>query len=162
MVAGIRKEISLGFIEVRRCAAILLCKNDFVEEFDLGILAGNALALMDELIESLGLLQCCQILHVFGWLVLHEIIHLELVVHARFLAVAMCRYKISSVSVQQAGKTSHERSADLVRSESRRADYADRRGASGVDVGSASYAGSDGSYIRGFLKLTRASIEPLI
>jgi len=104
---------------------------------------------MYEFVESLGLLQCSQILHVLGWLVLHELIHLELVVHARLLAVAVRWYEVATISVQQAGETSHKRCAYLVGSESRRADNADRRGAPGMDMGGASCVGLDGSYIRG-------------
>ena len=104
---------------------------------------------MDELVESLGLLQHRQVLHILGRLILHEFIHLELVVHAGLLAVASRWDKVAAVRVQQTGKTSYKRCAYLVGPESRRADDADRRGAPGMDVGGASYVGSDGSYIRG-------------
>lgn len=100
MVAGIGEEVGFSFVEVRRRATVLLRKDDFVEEFDLRIFARDALTFVDKFVERLGLLQTGQVLHVLRRLVLHEFIHLELVVHARLFAVASGGHEITAVRVQ--------------------------------------------------------------
>lgn len=149
VVAGIRQEVGFGLVEVGGRAAVLLRKNDFVKQLDLGIFARSAFAFVDELVERLSLLQCSQVLHVFRWLSLHKLLHLELIVHARLLAVATGWHKVATVRVQQAGEASHERCTHLIGSESRRADDANRWGASCVDVGGASCVGSAGAILGG-------------
>lgn len=161
VVAGIRKKIGLRLVEVRCCATVLLRKNHLVEEFDLGILTRSALTFMDELIESLSLLQDSQVLHVLCWLSFHKLLHLELVVHSRLLAVTSSRYKESPVRVKQTGETSHERCAHLVGSKSSRADNADGGGASSVDVCGTSCVGLGGSYIRGWSETYQNSDKAL-
>lgn len=92
---------------------------------------------------TLRLLHGCQILHIFAWLILDEFIHLEMVQHARLLLLATWRTKIATICVQQTGKASNKRGADLIRTKGSWADDANVVQASSMSICGAPCAMSD-------------------
>lgn len=58
---------------------------------------------------------------------LQERIHIEGVVHSRFLLVTACRLKILLIRIEQTGKAPHKCCPDLIRMEGRVTDQADLR-----------------------------------
>lgn len=85
-------------------------------------------------IPTLCLLQCRDVLHVLGRQALDELIHLELIRHARLFAVARSRDQIAAISIEQASEAPHKRRSYLIRAKSRWAHDADRVYASTVSI----------------------------
>ena len=82
---------------------------------------------------TLCLLQNSNVLSVLVWKAFHERIHVETVKQPSLLLLAICRYKILLICVEQAGKASHECRTDLVWMESCFAHQTDLRSTTIVD-----------------------------
>ena len=139
VVCRIGEEIDLRLVEEGCFPAIALSEDDFVEEFDSRIISPRALPLMEELVESLSLLQHCDILHILMWHTLHKLVHLEMVHHARSSLITCGRDQVPPICVQQARETSHKGCSNLVRAERRRAHEADAADAPAVRIRTAAY-----------------------
>ena len=161
MFRRVGEEIASGFAEEAGAATVAFGEDDFVEQFDGRVVRTGGFALVNELVETLGmsangvndsgtvitlsLLQHFHVLHVFVRHALHELIHLELVDHPRPLLIARSGNQISSIGVQQAGETPHKRCANLIGPESIGAHDADGVDACFMSICAASCSWLDGA-----------------
>jgi len=139
VIGGIREKISLGFAEYGRTAPVALGEDHLIEEGDGWVGGGFRLALVDELVERLGIVswkpmiverRCTLSLHqdllyVFRILVgqtADESIHVKAVEHPGFLLILTCWLQKLPVGVEESGETPCKGSPYLLWMESCRAD----------------------------------------
>ncbi len=88
MIGSIRQKPRGGFREERLFPAIAFRQNNLVKEFYVGVLGAGGLALVDELVEGLGLAEEVHVLAVAVRDAAQELVHVEVVEQAGFATVA--------------------------------------------------------------------------
>ena len=125
MIGSVGEERSVGFRKERCASSIPFGKDDFVEELDGRVFCSSRLAFMNELVEGLCVAQHVHVIAITVRHTLQKLLHLEMVGHSCLAPVARCGMQETAVSVEERGKAPHESRANLVGSESNRANKAD-------------------------------------
>lgn len=133
VISRVRQETSIALRKQTAPSAVAFRQNNLIEQLDARVFGAGGLALVDELVELLGL---AQHVHVFGVAVragLEEGVHVEVVDEAGFLGLAGRRVQVAPVGVEERGEAADESGTNLVGVEGDRADGVDCVDAAGVD-----------------------------
>lgn len=88
MLGSIKQPRSIVFGKDGSTPTVPFRENDFVEEFDGGVFGTCGFTLVDEFVEHLCFAHHVYVFGGFAWHASHELIHVEVVHHACFSALA--------------------------------------------------------------------------
>ncbi len=91
MIGSVCEEGSVGFREACHSASITLRKDDLVKEFDGRIFGTRCFTLVDKFVEGLRFAEHLHVIAIAMGNAFYELIHVEMVEHARFASIAGSR-----------------------------------------------------------------------